>query len=834
MADTAIQYDAEARAEAERQAAEDAAKSRAQVQETIRQWTQGWRDKIDVAWKYKEDKFGRDAREAFSFFGSDHSFLFNPNDPRCLKIGGAAASNPGFEMTYNIVAELVQLFGPAIYHRNPNRQCKPVLPLELRRDAYVDPALEYECNKLKQMAMEFVQRGAAQHSASLVAQGMPESQASQAAAAALQQSPEFKALSEQVTQLEGQIFAQQSRYEQALVSQQSKLTGAYTKSDILERLLNYGPEKCDLRTNSRRVVDETLIKGQGVWWTNLKVTPDGKQTVVGSFYKSIDHFLVDPDCEVEEDAMWVGERCVEPVWKFEQDRHFPPGSCKGNLCSQSAERGTGIGDAWNPTEYGGKAARGQTCDLIVYWKIYSKMGAGSRLRDMAPEAREVFERFGPYVYLEITPAGCLDHPANLTADDIFDKPAEDVAANLAWPTPFWQMDAWPCTTLSFHWVSGSPYGMSHIKPGIGELKFLDWAMSQVARKMEHACDDLIGVIDSAGEDIKKQLTVASKSGYKFLQIPAHFGKSVGEIVSMMQLPPFNGDIWNVIAAVAARLDKRLGLTELAYGLASTQSRSALDSQFKQQQYSIRPDDMASQVEEAAAKLAAKEAYAAAYHLTPGDVRPVLGDAATELFAQFISPDPIAVIREFDYTIEANSVRRPNKERDIENANLMTQIALPVITQYSMSTANYEPLNWFFKTVVGETYDVDVTGLRFTPPPPPPQPQPTPEQLEAMRLQSQTAQAKLLAELQQSQNLQLQLQVKAIELRAQGAEADLKLAEQAQKLAHEAQAHQQKLAQAAERHDLEMIQDREEHVQEMTQDREEMAVRGKNRGNIPYQ
>jgi hypothetical protein len=46
------------------------------------------------------------------------------------------------------------------------------------------------------------------------------------------------------------------------------------------------------------------------------------------------------------------------------------------------------------------------------------------------------------------------------------------------------------------------------------------------------------------------------------------GKTITEIVQFLQHPPFNGDIWKVIEAVAEQFDRRVGLTELMYGQSS--------------------------------------------------------------------------------------------------------------------------------------------------------------------------------------------------------------------------------------------------------------------------
>ncbi len=79
----------------------------------------------------------------------------------------------------------------------------------------------------------------------------------------------------------------------------------------------------------------------------------------------------------------------------------------------------------------------------------------------------------------------------------------------------------------------------------------------------------------------------------------------------MQHPEVNGDIWKLISAVEEMFDKRVGLNELMYGEeGSTQIRSAQEASIRNQNMSVRPDDMSKQVEQWMSEVAAKEAICA--------------------------------------------------------------------------------------------------------------------------------------------------------------------------------------------------------------------------------
>lgn len=799
--------------------------------EGLKKITGRWKESIEAAWEYKERVFGLDAKEAFDFFGGDHQFLFDPSDDRCMFKRGSqkaiSAQIPGFTMTYNIVAELVQIFGPAIYHRNPERQAVPVLPLELQRGFYIDPVLELSAAKAEQRLNDAIGQIAQQLAQDFMSQGADEETAMQQAQAAAMQHPSLAPLGAQFAQLDAALQQANERFEFHMALQQRMLAQSYTESAIQNKLLNYGPEVTDLRSECRKVVDDTIIKGHGVWITELQPHPAGNgQYVAASKHLPVERYLMDPDslqAEDGADCSWVAIQCVDPVWKVEDEWGYDRGTIKGNVCNQaSAKKGLGSKEsAWCPQ--GAVDARQhkdikQTNDLLVYYKVYSRMGIGDKLCGLEDEKlNEVFGRFGEFTYLLITDT--LDHPINFHPDDVTDKDADELRLDMQWPTPFHKIGTFPTTSLSFHW-DGKAWGMSHIKPGIGELKFLDFAMSHLANKVRTASTDLVGIIKSAGDDIKKAFNTYSESGYTFVEIEALWGKSVADVVSIMQKPGFQGDIWNVIAMVAERLDKRLGLTEIAYGLSSTQSRSALDAQNKQQNFSIRPDDMASTVEEKAKVLAKKEAYAIFYHYEDGEVLPVLGQAGLEIYNQLIkSRPPEEVIRQYSYTIEAGSIRRPNKDRDIENMNMISNGWLPVLSAYSMGTGDMEPLNWFFRQG-GRVYSLDVTGLVLKSQD---KSQMTPEQLRAMELQAKIAELNLQTAVLQASNNVAKMQLIEKQIMSASNAAELTDIEAVSKLRRDAEKHLQELKQAAEKFALEFKQDEEEHDQEMRQDAESYQI-----------
>jgi hypothetical protein len=821
MAETTLDYGPVRDTEAEKE--RDA---NVKVESSIKALKNSWKKMIDSAWEFKQEVFGDDAAEALSFFGSDHSFIWDA-DPES---GGAAKDlkdAPGFTMTYNIVAELVQIFGPYIYHRNPFRQCKPTEPLEFPREAIVDPLLEFQT----QQAMQSLQQAMGQAAGPMIDNlvnvgGMNPQEAQQKAMQAVSADPQFAEPQQKIAAMSQELMSQDESYNTMLASQRKSTANKSARALIMQKILNYTPNELGLRANSRKVVDEAIIKGMGVWWTELKLFEDDDRTLVGSFYDSIDNFVSDPDVSDFEDATWVARRRCGPRWQVEKKFNKEPGSLEANYKSRSntkARARTDNNDAWSMPAYKVEETDTETSnDLIVYWEIYSRMGIGARLKGFPKDIADKIDAFGDYCYIAISE--CSDYPLNFTAEDVMTKDEESLFLDISWPIPFHKDGQFPCTPLVFHWVPNSPYGMSHVKPGIGELKFLDFAMSHLAAKIETSCTDIIGVLKAAGDDIKAALSAKSKNGQKIIEIEAHYGKSVQELVSVFQRPPMNGDIWQVVAAVAARLDRRLGLNDRVFGMGGTESRSAADSKNRQAAFSIRPEDMANIVEEQATVLARKEALAIAWFMTPKDVTPIVGEEAAFLYEKLIydQEDPTAIVREYDYRIEANSIRRPSVEKDQEDFAQMTNVALPVLSQYAMSTNNYEPLNEYFRKM-SATFPGMEMKINLTPMQPPQPPQPTPEQMEMMRLQTEREKCKLSAQVQQAKNLEAQMLLaeRLVLAKMQTSDIDVEKREQLAKLEIETaiEAMEQRVHDAMLQRQL----DADEHEQEMKQDREAFEV-----------
>jgi hypothetical protein len=629
-----------------------------------------WISKIKLGMDHKKKKFQDDADEGVFFFHGPYDELYGikraqygrgfmpPED-------GEEVPKPSFAMTVNKTAEMVQLFGPVLYHRNPIRQVNPRKPPEIPL--------------------------------SILTLGADMNDPMQAQQAMMQQ--------QQVAQQMGQT---------AMVDQ--------VRAALIQQYQNYTPTALDLKTHSRWAIDEAIIKGMGCLWTEL-YHPAGAngRKLVGSFFETVDNLVADPDMESLEECKWIARRCVKPTWEVEDEYSLPPGSVKANL--ESYDRQAEVATS-SDREYYRK--QGKTNDLLIYWKIYSKMGMGGRLSGSLPgaadvsELRQTLDRYGKYCYLVL--AESVPFPLNLPNEFLEQAQDQDIMQRVQWPTPFWADDTWPFTPIAFHWVPREIWPMSHLKPALGELKFMNWAYSMLAGKIKTACRDLIAVAKSAGEDLKSQIVAGGD--YSIIEVEAVHG-AIDKVVQFLQHPAFHPQIVEVIQLVEKNFERRTGLSELMYGQTATQLRSATEADVKQSQMTVRPDDMANKVEDAMSDVARKEALAARWHLDQNDVEPILGAAGAQLWMQYVMPsDPAEIIHSLEYRIEAGSTRKPNKARDAANMAQAMQTIGPQLWQHAQATGDVGPYN---KLIIdwAKSVDLDPTGYTITAPPPPQAPMPAP-------------------------------------------------------------------------------------------------------------
>jgi hypothetical protein len=625
-----------------------------------------WIEKLRLAREHKKKEFQDDADEANRFFDGPYDWLYKgwrkggPGGALAMGVGDEDVPGPSVEMTVNKTAELVQLFGPALYHQNPYRKVSPRKPPTLPAELYGDPNDPNLQAYLQQLGARQMQAGAADRSRAM----------------------------------------------------------------LLEHVLNYTPDALDLKTQSRWAIDEALIKGMGVLWT-MPTNPAAGGKLAGSFFGTVDDLFMDPDAETIGEAKWVARRCRHPIWEVEQQYGLPPGTLRNRGSMESYTQAANI-SASDGGDGDYLRKKGESCDLITYYKIWSKMGLGGRLSGMPIDAADRYDGLGNFVYLVVCD-GCT-YPLNVPRDlcDFLCDEDQSVRAQAAqaagqfvqWETPYWADDAWPFEPIAFHWRPRKLWPMSHMKPAMGFLQFINWTYSMMAAKIRIACRDFIAVAKSAGEELKN--SIKHGADFTIIDVESIHG-SIDQVVKFLSHPGFNPEIYKVLEGAIAAFERATGLSELMYGLSNRQMRSAQEASVKSDAINVRPDDMATKVEEAMTNLSRREAFCLRWHLSGQQLVGVLGTDGAQAWDQLLTvSDPATILRSLEYRIEANSIRKPNRATEAENMRQATQSLSQFFFQYAQATGDVAPFNALV-TDWAKSIDLDAAGYQLQPPPPPPPP-----------------------------------------------------------------------------------------------------------------
>jgi hypothetical protein len=643
---------------------------------------QRWLQCIAQAKKHKAP-FQADADEAMQFFAGDPDFMWKDKYARGERGYNKGGLNPpAFRMSVNRVWEAVRLFTAVIHHRNPSRA------VTAKQYPVISPAL-----------LGIVPQPP-------VPQMGPDGQ------------PVVGPDGNMVMMPDPNVMA----YQQAVSQQQAMQDRRSVISKLLEDYLNYTPNELDLKRQSRKVVEEAFIKGAGVWWHELYSPPGSSVKMAGSFYDTIDNLVWDPDADEFDDIRWVARRRMQPIDEVAAKFGISRQDMRGNLESYQTrataeERG-----------YEHQKKAGKTNDLIVYWEIYSKTGFGDRLKDSNPELQGKFDALGSNCYIVVSDG--VDFPLNIPPALLGEEVDEtgvppQLFMNAQWPIPFWaEPQGWPFTLLAWHGKPGYSWPLSLIRPGIGELRFINWAMSFLATRIATSSQIMIGVAKAADDNLKAKILEKDEGGLKVVEISEAIGRSVNDVISVFQMPGVTSDMYNIISEVTALFDRRVGLTELIYGMTRNQFRSAAEANVKAEQISVRPDDYANSLEDALSAVARKEALVARWLIEPQDVAPLLGPMAAMAWQMHVrQEDPESVVREYSYRVEAGSTRKPNNETRVENIQQAMTILMPV-AQGMLQAGRPELFNALLEDW-GKSLNVDVTRYILPPPPPPPPDGPPP-------------------------------------------------------------------------------------------------------------
>lgn len=618
--------------------------------EVLRPLVTSWLKNINLAIEHRKP-WENSAEQCMNFFSGSLGFLWEDQFQRkFLK----APIQSKFRITINKAFEVVALFGPVLYARNPVRALKGYPPVEFGPEILGDPN-----DPNVQMA-----------------------------------------------------------FQQMMMQEQMRQARIKLRIDLGDRVMNYTPrEQPDggLEQAAEDAITETLVKGMGCLWPQVYSMPGSQRKLTGSFYDSADNLVIDPDATSFSfgDARWIARKRVRATWEVERDFRLPAGSLtrKGKMESAAAQAARASQKLGNS-----QRAKGLSFDLMTYWEIYSLGGVGTRLTGTDKTLQDAFDEVvGDYAYLCV--AEDVPWPLNCHKDNLLRGTTEEVKRALSWPIPYWLDRRWPLARLDFYRKPNSPYPIPPLEPGMGELVFLNVMISALCNRIHSSSRDFIAVLESACENIEKTFKEGDHLAIiRLKQVHRNIGDVVS-FLKQPEVSFDVWKIINAISEQFDKRvglnDLLYGLNP-----GGTASRTASDIMAKQEKLNIRPDHMSQKVEQWMTEAARLEKLALYFGGVSGeDVRPLLGDVGAGLWDQvWTQEDPEVILRETDCTVQAGTARKPNKDRDIANLNQIAGYVLPELSKEN-DKGNPQPWNAFMRKL-GEAMDQDLTGVFLQPGPPP--------------------------------------------------------------------------------------------------------------------
>jgi hypothetical protein len=715
--------------------------------EFLRPLVTGWVAKIQAALNSPRRKeFDDVCDQCMSFFSGAVGWMWEEKYRRKF-VGGKLA--PKFRITLAKAFELVAVVGPLLYHRNPVRAVRPFPEIQYDPEA-IAQALGIPAEQLSEWGQM------AEQAQQAMAQGQP--------------------LDPQVQQ--GAMLYEQSQAQIRRLLGQDKAERAATRvaCRLMEKYLSYTPleqPNGGLEQAAEDAITEMFIYGRGVLWVQPYTMPGSERILTGCFHDNARNLVTDPDAESINfgETKWVARKHLEPWWEVERRFRLPYGSLRKAARLESSEAQA----ARRTAEFGNlERERGNTKDLVRWWEIWSLAGAGPRMSGFSPVMGEAFDTVvGDYAYLCV----CEGYPAPLNAptERIRTATDDEVREMFSWPIPYYVDQRWPFALLETYREPGNSYPIAPLKPGLGELTFLNLILSHVASRLWTSSRTILGVLDSARAYVERQLQ--SGEDLCVLGIKDIHG-DITKIVKEFQFKELSYDVWRVVDRISEIFDRRVGLTDLMFGMnpGGAASRSATDVKAKTEKLSVRPDHMSKKIDGWMREAARMEKLCAYWAGVSGEhVRPLMGTLGALLWDKLVvQADPERIIREMDATVENGTARKPNRDRDAANMGQIYQPLSQQFTAYAQLTGDAGPLN-ALNAKMFESIEQEASGLEmgdWAPPPPPPG-SPNPAEVE--------------------------MQAKQMELQAKRAEAQTRQAEGAAEVRQREQEHRQKLRHRAEEH-----------------------------------
>jgi hypothetical protein len=490
-------------------------------------------------------------------------------------------------------------------------------------------------------------------------------------------------------------------------------------STLLSWHLNYTPDLFGLQDQSRLAVTEALVKGMGVVWH------ESQNQLVGSFYDTVDDLFMDADAEQMHHAGWIARRRRRPVHLVAEEYGIDVKLLRATMASEKeqAERDDEDYD-YRSTQHDRDSG-----DVCEYYEIFSRVGLGGNFGEADPQLKRFTGgSLNRHVYLAILPG--LPYPLNLPADQMIAgvMTEDDFKSRVSWPIAFYEnfLNPWPCTCLCFYKHPRRVWPTSPLESSLPLQTFIDAAYSYILGRLDKTCRDLIFTTKALSQAVQNAI---KNDGDQEVIKCEEVANDITKFVHVLQFPDMTMDLYKALEMSQEEFRRNTGLTELMYGSSTRQMRSSAEAQIKQQNMSVRPEDMAARVEQWHSDLATSEAIATRLHVSPQRFAmlagepvqgPIPGPLAMEWGELVNTTDPYLAASEFAYNIEVGSGRKKNAAQAIEDSHEAWQYIGPLAQNHYQMTGDPRLVNGLIQRW-GEAMQIDYTPMLLAPlPQQPPQ------------------------------------------------------------------------------------------------------------------
>lgn len=290
---------------------------------------------------------------------------------------------------------------------------------------------------------------------------------------------------------------------------------------------------------------------------------------------------------------------------------------------------------------------------------------------------------------------------------------------MTWPIAYWGnvIDPWPMTCLDYYVHPNQVWPSSPLEPSLPLQAFMDYAYSYIMARLRSTCRDIIIASKALEAELRQALVFGQDQEVVF-----HDGtnQDIANLIHVLQFPPINKDMYEVLGRVEQAFRQSTGLVELMYGASSRAMRSAEEASVMQTNMSIRPEDMADMVEDWHSRMSGKEAAAMRLHVpgavfakcigdrTPVD-SPMPSQLATAWDMYVTTEDPYDAASEMLYTVDAGTGRKRNLQKEMSDVKeAMSFMFGPSLQHYQQngdSTLVNGLLKWW-----GDSHQADASVM----------------------------------------------------------------------------------------------------------------------------